>query len=69
MELFRSRLAKVFATRLQDEETFFLADLLEFVNEGMPTSALYGTAEATQICEMMGENDDLMISEGVVYKL
>lgn len=62
-------MAKIFATRLQDEETMFLTDLLEFVNEGMPTSTLYGTAEATQICEIMGENDELMISEGVVYKL
>jgi len=61
--------AKIFATRLQDEETMFLTDLLEFVNEGMPTSTLYGTTEATQICEIMGENDELMISEGVVYKL
>lgn len=62
-------MAKIFATRLQDEEDFFLTDLLEFVNEGMPTSTLYGTAEATRICEIMGENDELMISEGVIYKV
>jgi len=61
--------AKVFATRLQDEETIFLHDLLEFVNEGMSTSTLYGTSEATQICEIMGESDELMISEGIVYKV
>lgn len=62
-------MSKIFATRLQDEETIYLKELLEFVNEGMPTESLFGTAEATQICEIMGENDELMISEGIVYKV
>jgi len=69
MQLFRARVSKIFATRLQDEETVFLKDLLELVNEGMSTESLYGTAEATQICEIMTENDELMISEGIVYKV
>ena len=54
---------------MQDEETIFLADLVEFVNEGLPAETLFGTAEATQICEIMSENDELMISEGIVYKV
>ncbi|KAJ3512798.1 hypothetical protein NLJ89_g3312 [Agrocybe chaxingu] len=69
LQLFRSRVSKIFATRMQDEETIFLTDLLELVNEGLSTDTLYGTAEATRICEIMGENDELMISEGIVYKL
>jgi len=69
LQLFRARVSKIFATRLQDEETIYLKELLEFVNEGMPTESLFGTAEATQICEIMGENDELMISEGIVYKV
>lgn len=56
-------------TRMQDEETIFLTDLVEFVNEGLPAEALFGTGEATQICEIMGESDELMISEGIVYKV
>ena len=54
---------------MQDEETIFLTDLVEMVNEGMSTENLFGTTEATQICEIMGENDELMISEGIVYRV
>jgi DNA replication licensing factor MCM3 len=59
----------MFATRLQDEETVFLKDLVEMVNEGLPADSLYGTGEATKLCEVMGEADELMISEGIVYKV
>jgi len=54
---------------MQDEDTIFLTDLLEFVNDGLSTESLYGTAEATRICELMGEKDELMISEGIIYKV
>jgi len=69
MQLFRSRVSKIFATRMQDEETIFLTDLVEIVNEGLAAEALFGTAEATEICEIMGDSDELMISEGIVYKV
>lgn len=69
MQVFRSRVSKIFVTRMQDEETIFLTDLVEMVNEGMSTENLFGTTEATQICEIMGENDELMISEGIVYRV
>jgi DNA replication licensing factor MCM3 len=69
MKLFRSKLASLFATRLQDEEQIFLTDLLELVNEGMDTTALFGTAEATAACDVMQEAEELMISEGIVYKI
>lgn len=54
---------------MQDEETIFLTDLVEFVNEGLSAESLFGTTEATEICEIMGESDELMISEGIVYKV
>jgi len=69
MQLFRSRVSKIFVTRMQDEETILLTDLVEMVNEGMSAENLFGTTEATQICEVMGENDELMISEGIVYRV
>ncbi|KAI6133314.1 MCM2/3/5 family-domain-containing protein [Pisolithus croceorrhizus] len=68
-KLFRSRLANVFATRLQDEEQIFLTELVEMVNNGLPTSALFGTAEATAICQIMTDSDELMLSDGIVYKV
>ncbi|KAJ8596788.1 ATP dependent DNA helicase [Rhizopogon salebrosus TDB-379] len=69
LQLFRARLANLFSTRLQDEEQVFLAELVEMVNEGLPTDALFGTAEATAVCQVMSEADELMISDGIVYKV
>ncbi|KAF8845371.1 MCM-domain-containing protein [Paxillus ammoniavirescens] len=69
LQLFRSRLAHEYATRLQDVEQVFLVELLEMVNEGLPTDTLFGTAEATQICQIMTDSDELMISDGIVYKV
>ncbi|KAF5337407.1 hypothetical protein D9611_003099 [Ephemerocybe angulata] len=68
-QFFRSRVAKIFATVMQDEESMSLRDILTHVNEGLPTDSLFGTAEATEICQIMGDNDELMISEGTVYKV
>lgn len=47
----------------------FLAALLEFVNEGLPTDSLFGTAEATEACQVMQDSEELMISDGIVYKI
>ncbi|KAG6866886.1 hypothetical protein C0991_008823 [Blastosporella zonata] len=69
LQLFRSRLATVFATHLQDDEQIFLTDLLKFINEGLTTDTLFGTAEATEACQAMQDNEELMISDGIVYKI
>ena len=54
---------------LQDAEQVFFTDLLSMINEGLETDALFGTAEATAACEVMGEANELMLSEGIVYKI
>jgi DNA replication licensing factor MCM3 len=54
---------------MQDQDTIFLTEFLELINEGLPVESLYGTAEATSICEIMGVDDELMLSEGIVYKV
>jgi DNA replication licensing factor MCM3 len=59
----------LFATKLQDDESTFLTDLLPMINEGMPVDTLFGTAEATSACLVMQEANDLMISDGIVYKI
>jgi len=43
--------------------------LLKQVNEGLPIDALFGTEEATAACQVMSDANELMISEGVVYKI
>jgi DNA replication licensing factor MCM3 len=35
----------------------------------MPVDTLFGTAEATAACLVMQEANDLMISDGIVYKI
>lgn len=62
-------MANLFASHLQDEEQIFLAELVELVNAGLPTDALFGTAEATAICQVMTDSDELMMSDGIVYKV
>ncbi|TFY67727.1 hypothetical protein EVJ58_g1419 [Rhodofomes roseus] len=69
LKLFRSRVANLFANKLQDSDQFFLTDLLQLVNEGLPTDALFGTAEATMACDAMGEQNELMLSGDIVYKI
>ncbi|KZT06300.1 ATP dependent DNA helicase [Laetiporus sulphureus 93-53] len=69
LKLFRSRLAQLFATTLQDEEQFFFATLLQHINESLSTDELFGTAEATRACEVMGEANELMLSGDIVYKI
>jgi DNA replication licensing factor MCM3 len=54
---------------LQDEDHIFLTALLEFVNEGLPTDTLFGTSEAMEACQVMQDAEELMISDGVVYKI
>jgi len=61
--------ANLFATRLQDEEQIFLAELLEMINDGLSTTELFGTTEASNICQIMSDSDELMLSDGIVYKV
>ncbi|OBZ79143.1 DNA replication licensing factor mcm3 [Grifola frondosa] len=69
LRLFRTRLANLFATRLQDEDEIYLTALLEMINEGLSTDILFGTAEATAVCQIMTDANELMLSDGIVYKI
>jgi DNA replication licensing factor MCM3 len=54
---------------MQDEEMTFLSTLLGWVNEGLSTEEWFGTAEATAGCLAMQKAEELMISDGIVYKI
>ncbi|THG98456.1 hypothetical protein EW026_g3739 [Hermanssonia centrifuga] len=69
LALFRSRLARLFSTTRQDDEQFYFADILKDVNEGLSTDALFGTVEATAACQVMTDANELMLSDGIVYKI
>ena len=67
-DLFRTRLAKLFSSTLQDEETFYFADLLAAVNEGLGQPP-FTDAEATAAMQRMNDAEELMLSDGIVYKI
>ncbi|KAI0004102.1 MCM2/3/5 family-domain-containing protein [Russula compacta] len=69
LQLFRNRVARLWATSFQDDEQVFLADLVQAVNEGLDNDALFGTAEATLACQAMTEANEIMLSENIVYKI
>ncbi|KAJ8517039.1 hypothetical protein ONZ45_g5738 [Pleurotus djamor] len=69
LKLFRTRLANIFATRFQDQDEVFLTDLVGLINEGLPNDQLFGTTEASEACLVMQEADEVMLSDGIVYKV
>ena len=45
----------------------YFTTLVEMINQGLSTDALFGTAEATAACDAMSDASELMVSDGVVY--
>ena len=69
LDLFRSRLDHVFNTQLGAEGMLELSELLPLINEGMEVDDLFGSREARQAAERMSELNQVMFSDGVVYKV
>jgi len=69
LQLFRTRVARLWATSFQDDEQVFLVDLVRAVNDGLGNDALFGTAEGTLACQAMTEANEIMLSENIVYKI
>ena len=69
LRLFKERLAQLFRTTLVDEDQMYLSTLLQMINQGLSNEELFGTEEATAICEIMTNDNELMLSDGVVYKI
>lgn len=69
-QLFRSKLAKLFSTKLQDSDSIKLTELVPLVNEGLGTEELFGSAEAVEVLRAMGESEEVMLDdEGMVWKI
>jgi DNA replication licensing factor MCM3 len=69
LTFFRARLAHLFATKLIDTDALLFPTLLEHINEGLSVDDMFGTAEATAAAEIMTEHDELLVSDGMVYKV
>ncbi|KAG8699005.1 MCM DNA helicase complex subunit [Ceratobasidium sp. 395] len=69
MSLFRGRLAQLFQSRFAEEEAISMESVVEAVNEDLPVDQLFGRIEATEIAEAMTTANEIMLSEGIIYKL
>jgi len=67
--LFRSKVAGLFAGRLADEEAIPFDTLLNMVNEGLEPAHKFNATEATQVCEVMSQAEQILLSDGIVYKI
>ncbi|KAI0321343.1 ATP dependent DNA helicase [Amylostereum chailletii] len=68
LQLFRSRVARLWSTKYQDEDEVFLAELVQSVNEGFEMASLFGTGEAVKALQAMTDANELMLSENIVYR-
>lgn len=69
-QLFRSKLAKIFSTKLQDSENVKLTELVPMVNEGFTTEELFGSAEAVEALKAMSRSEEVMLDDdGIVWKI
>ena len=69
LELFRTRLDDVFTSTLGAEGMLELDELLPMINEGMEVDQLFGSGEARAAAQKMHDRNEVMFSEGVVYKV
>jgi DNA replication licensing factor MCM3 len=69
LDLFRTRLDAVFTSNLASEGMIDLKELLPMINEGMDTVDLFGSSEARVAAERMNEGNEIMLAEGIVYKV
>lgn len=69
-QLFRTKLAKLFSTKLQDNEYIKLTELVPLINEGLATEELFGSAEAVGALGAMSQSEEVMLDDdGVVWKI
>ncbi|KAL5635475.1 hypothetical protein ACGC1H_004312 [Rhizoctonia solani] len=66
---FRTRLARLFQERFAEEEAIPIESVVEAVNEGLPVDQLFGRIEASEIAEVMTAANEIMLSDGIIYKL
>lgn len=68
MDLFRQRLSTVLESGAASEGYIDFTDMLPLVNEGLSTDDMFSTREARSAVERMSGDNQVMFSDGVVYK-
>ncbi|KAG0141938.1 hypothetical protein CROQUDRAFT_67827 [Cronartium quercuum f. sp. fusiforme G11] len=67
VKLFKRRMGETFMKT--DDEMITLSTLLSLVNSGMTETALFASAEAQAILAVMHDENSIMFSEDMIYKL
>lgn len=68
-ELFRSRLAEVWNTRFASEEAVHIPDMIEAINGSLAPQHAFGDVEAGRIMEQMSSLEEIMVSDGTIYRI
>lgn len=69
LQLFRTRLNHSFSNKFAEDEFVILDTLLPDVNEGLENDQLFGSREGRAAIDRMHDANEVMFSEGVVYKV
>lgn len=62
-------MASAFAEQFASAEAVTVEEMMESINANLAPQHAYGTLEATRILEIMSEKEEIMFSDGTVYKL
>lgn len=70
LQLFRTRLSAVWSSSAwADEDYIPIAELVPLVNEGLGNDEMFGSAQAREVLDRMSEGNEVMIDEGLVYRV
>lgn len=62
-------MASAFAEQFASAEAVTAEEMVEGINTNLAPQHAYGSVEATRILEMMSDKEEIMFSDGTVYKL
>jgi len=69
LDLFRKKLSALFSGRLVDEDAIPLPTILEYINDGLDVQHMFSTEEAATCAESMTDANQIMLHDGIVYKI
>jgi DNA replication licensing factor MCM3 len=70
LQLFRTRLSAVWSSSAWADEDYIPVDeLIPLVNEGLSHEEMFGSGQARKVLAKMAEGNEVMLDEGLVYRI
>ncbi|KAG9011009.1 MCM DNA helicase complex subunit [Tulasnella sp. JGI-2019a] len=69
LALFRARLGSLFKDELAEDEAIPLANVVDLVNSALEHDQVFGLDEARTAAEVMQEENQVMVSDDILYKI